>query len=75
MKFAAIKVNGDYRATIAYDEIIIMKSNFTRGGQRIELYTCSKLVAVVYGRISRLSPNDKVSNLNDLDEIIIEIAE
>ena len=75
MKFAAINFNGHYRATLAYDKIIVTKNDFTRGGQRIELYTRSKLVVVVYGRVSPLDPDEKVSNLNDLDEVIIEIAE
>ena len=75
MKFATIEVNGHYRATLTYDVINVTEDDFTRDGQRIELYSNSRLVAVVYGRIHPASLSKEVSDTYHIDEIIIKIAE
>ena len=70
MKFATIKVNGNYRVTLTYEDIQVTEDDFTKGGQRIQFYMNHRIIAVAYGRIVR---NEKVSD--NFEETIIEIAE
>ena len=70
MKFATIKVNGNYRVTLTYEDIKVTEDNFTKDGQRIQFYMDNRVIAIVYGRIVH---SEKVSE--HYEEIIIEIAE
>lgn len=70
MKFATIKVNGNYRVTLTYEDIKVTEDDFTKDGQRIELYMNRRIIAVVYGRIVH---HEKLSEYSE--KTIIEIAE
>ena len=75
MKFATIEVNGCFRAVLAYDEIIAKEDDFTGDGQRVELFINHRLVAVVYGGISTPDHDGKVTDINHIGGITIDIAE